>query len=141
MDNTTANSCVINPIRNVDARTGATSRKVYWNPITYELFYDEISCVSEIWDTRGSSSTPNGYRSSPGGLNVVKEFKNDSDVGSPFGTGYVILETWVPWVNTSGGICWQQVYGTADTAACRGTVKKRYETGGGTSWSAWFAFY
>jgi hypothetical protein len=94
-------------------------------------------------DSRGTSRTPDQYRtdfSGPDAGGIVREFTQNSDCGSPFGADFIFLETYIPWTNTTGGICWQNAFATNAGLGYRGAVKKRYETSG-TTWSAWFAWY
>lgn len=79
-----------------------------------------------VKDTRNVNAAPNTYIQG-----VTREFKIGASIGLD-GQTHVLLETYKPWVDVSGGVIHQIGFG-----GTTGTLYRRTGTNDGTGWNGW----
>jgi len=86
---------------------------------------------TNIIDNRGKNELPNWYRSNYSSM-TIKQFTEASSIGINNGS-WCVLETMTPWIDTSGGYCFQFAY----CMGGNGKIFYRYEDKP-NSWSTWY---
>ena len=139
-----ASSLVINPIRNANPinLSGNSINQSFLNMV-YNTNTSELTAGNQFntitWpDTRGVYYTqPQQYRTLTGGRTCIYEFNLSANFGSPWGTDFITVLTYIPWTDTSVGVCFQFAYDNGSTSTgSTGQYKRRYETSN-TTWSGW----
>ncbi|MER2154789.1 MAG: hypothetical protein ABS917_11390 [Solibacillus sp.] len=118
------------------ADTHMSDQNIHVTKAKQEL-WDRYTIQSAIENMQGTVKTPNQYRTQSntgtrsGTGTVFREFNNNTTlVGMP--PKFAMIETIVPWTDSSGGVVNQTAYGSD------GGVYRRIETSAGSNtWGAW----